>query len=300
MKTKKQLLKHVYDYVKNQQGKLIDTKEMWNEIGSKFPESTPRACQNMYIRLKNRYKEQDAESKQQYQYTPLLRKILALKPKYVRPPYNDDEVIFKERTTYTDISLPLWKVEKALQYYSEHLEEFLHPKYDHKYAWIELGKLASLNAPKLFRKINYLKQFFNSETDEVNGEKFEFADSLKNILEKEFIMKIAIANEPKPISDEEESGIPWTDEEVGQLLVWYLENLDKFKNPKFVPSYLWMEASNVLNKSAVTCSKKMTEIRSQYSTMVKENPDALSNWKFYELCQKIYGTGKKSSQLNGD
>ncbi|KAG7297016.1 hypothetical protein JYU34_019942 [Plutella xylostella] len=88
----------------------------------------------------------------------------------------------------------------------------------------------------------------------------------------------------------------WSDDEIEQLLIWYLANLDKFKNPKYVRKYLWLESSNILAKSPLACSKKMNEIRTEYRNMVREGPEQLSTWRFYELCQKIYGTGKQKTQ----
>uniref|UniRef100_A0A1E1WCN3 Myb-like domain-containing protein n=1 Tax=Pectinophora gossypiella TaxID=13191 RepID=A0A1E1WCN3_PECGO len=298
---KMELLKFYYNYVKKNDQNFINIKDMWNEIASHFPNRPKFACRRMYITLKSRYKklkETGQEDKiMKSKHYRLLKDIMSLKLKFYRPPPNPEEVSLKEMTTYTDVPMPPWKIENALKYYLNHVEEFVNPKYDKKYAWIELSKSVSVPLVKIFKKINYLKQFYNSETNEVNGEKIEFGDILREILEKEFICKIAMGTVPEPMNtDSEEQEITWSDDEVESLLLWYLENLDKFKNPKYAPSYLWLEASNVLHKTPLACSKKMMDIRSQYSAMVKDNLEGLNNWRFYVLCQKIYGTGKKNSE----
>uniref|UniRef100_S4PFS6 Uncharacterized protein n=1 Tax=Pararge aegeria TaxID=116150 RepID=S4PFS6_9NEOP len=133
-----------------------------------------------------------------------------------------------------------------------------------------------------------MKENFNSELYT------PFRDMLHEIISKENALKDALCND-LPTIDEEDVEETWSDIEIERLLTWYLAHLDKFKNPKFVRSYLWMEASDILKKSPLVCSKKMLEIRSEYRTMVKESPETLDSWKFYNLCQRIYGTGKKST-----
>lgn len=270
---------------------------MWIDIAKKIPGKSPFQCKDIYtiMRRKNS-KDKDIKTP----YTNIFKKISAIKPKFWKSPTYDELVL--QDIKIKDVSIAEWKVEKALRYYLEHIEEFLNPKYEKKYAWLELANHVSLPITKVYMKVNYLKQFFNSETNEVAGNKVEFGDLIKEILEKEFVVRIAMESEPQPMAGEENTEIvySWSDEETELLLKWYLENLEKFKNPKFVPSYLWMEASILLNKTALECSKKMSEIRTQYSTMMKENPDALLTWRYHELCQKIYGTGKKGTPVNSD
>ncbi|KAI5639478.1 hypothetical protein NE865_07978 [Phthorimaea operculella] len=295
------LLKAYLDYIEANKDKTINTLDMWKEIASKINKG-PRGCSKVFGSIKSKYEALKSEGKveviKKSTLYSLMQKILTdqAKVKIVYTPIkHNDYYALTEQTTYKDVEIPLWKVKKALEYYLEHVEQFISPKYDKKYAWYNLIKAAEYKSiKKMFLKINYLKQFYNSETNEVDGKPFEFAHLIKEILEKEFTCKVAMGNIPEPMNIEDDPITVWTDDETEQLLAWYLNNLDKFKNPLYVPSYLWAEASNVLNKSAVACSTKMTEIRSQYSAMVKENAEELTSWRFYELCQKIYGTGKKN------
>lgn len=254
---------------------------MWTEIASKLDEKTPLSCKKIYLKLKNQHKL----SKDPTPYSNLIEKILKFKPKFIKTVKSDNDDNLED--IYEDVPMSDDKVEKALKYYLQNLEDFVSPKFEQKYLWSELAKFICEPVNKIYSKINYLKQTFNMESET------PYKDILSEILTKESMLRVSIEKDQPILEDEDEDN--WSDIEIERLLTWYLAHLDKFKNPKFVRSYLWMEASDILKKSALVCSKKMLEIRSQYRTMVKENPDELNNWKFYNLCQRIYGTGKKNS-----
>ncbi|XP_075987168.1 uncharacterized protein LOC142983879 [Anticarsia gemmatalis] len=293
-RTKKLLLIHYINYIRLHKGKEIKPKEMWAEISAKLPNKSPVACRKMLAKLKanhQRVVEDDPNVKKSI-YHSLLEKVMRLKPKFAKA----EQSKTNNGKVYKDVALPDDKVVQALQYYLENIEDFVSPRFEKKYLWTELANYVCEPVTKVFNKLNYLKQFYNIDTDEVAGKPTPFAAYLKEIFAKEIAIKLAIENNPKPVI--EDSGIeePWSDDETEQLLEWYLSNLEKFKNPKFVRSYLWMEVSEILNKSAIACSKKMSEIRTQYRNMVRETPFELAGWRFLELCQKIYGTGKKGNQ----
>ncbi|XP_026734041.1 uncharacterized protein LOC113498285 [Trichoplusia ni] len=294
-RTKKRLLIFYINYVRSHKGKEINPKDMWADIAAKLGDKTPLSCRKMFAKLKANHNDtkQIDEIDPNVKKTPyftLMEKVMRLKPKFLKTEQNK---ALKDGKVYKDVVLPDSKVEQALQYYLENIEDFVSPRYEKKYLWTELANYVCEPVTKVFNKINYLKQAYNLNTDEVAGEKTPFSDLLKSILTREEAVKLLLENTPKPIV--EDSGIEetWTDEETEQLLEWYLSNLDKFKNPKYIRTYLWLEISEMLSKSAITCSKKMSEIRTQYRTMVRERPEELNQWRFLDLCQKIYGTGKK-------
>ncbi|XP_061724655.1 uncharacterized protein LOC133530662 [Cydia pomonella] len=295
-KTKKTLLIHYINYLRMNRGKEINATDMWKEISAKLNMS-PLSCRKMFAKLKENHLQLADEvdpNKRKTPYYTLLEKIVAMKPKFVK---TGQKKTIKGEKVYTDVALPDEKVQQALLYYLEHVGEFVSPKFENKYLWTELANHISEPLNNILRKINYLKQNFDSQTGKVAGEDTSFTDILREIVTKESALTSDIQNDPKPdqveIKVREET---WTDEETEQLLSWYLANLEKFKNPKFVRSYLWMEAADILQKSALVCSKKMTEVRTQYKTLIKESPEELNNWKFYDLCQKIYGTGKRNAE----
>lgn len=279
-RSKKQLLRLYLQYLKRHVGQEINLTEMWTEIASKMEEKTPITCKKMLTKLKN------LTNPERIPYNDLLEKISCIKPKFKNVSIKDLDAI----KVFKNVEMSDVKVFNALQYYLENLEDFVSPKFEKKYLWTELAKYISEPVRKVFYKINYLKENFNT------GIYSPFREVLEEILTKENLLKEAISNgNDLPMIEEDDLVETWSDIEIERLLTWYLAHLDKFKNPKFVRSYLWMEASDILKKSPLVCSKKMLEIRSQYRTMVKESPESLESWRFYNLCQRIYGTGKKTT-----
>lgn len=263
---------------------------MWREIAEKL-NKTALSCRKMFIRLKKTYKESmNIVNQAESPYQKLLEKVLKLKPKFAKA---DPNMSLQEEKVFENVHLPIDKVEKALQYYLQHIEDFVNPKFEKKFLWTELANYVSEPVTKVFNKINYLKQMYNCDQLEKDNE--QVIDLLKEIIAKEIAITLVTDIESASIQDYPERD--WNDEETERLLEWYLGNLDKFKNPKFVRSFLWMEISNLLNRSPLDCSKKMSEVRTQYRNMVRESSQELETWKFFDLCQKIYGTGKKGNNV---
>lgn len=282
-------------YLRSHKGKEIDSREMWREISLKLNKS-PLTCRRVLIKLKNQHRlsASSEEFKASSPYYSLIEKILSLKPKFAR--ISRDKAL-QEKKTYKDVAIADEKVERALRHYLANLEEFVSPNFEKKYVWMELANAINEPVSKVFNKINFLRHQFNNTDASQEG---PFSAILQDIATKEALFKNnEDANIAKSVPDEEVALEEfWSDDEVEQLLTWYLAHLDKFKNPKYVRSYLWMEAPEILKKSPLTCSKKMSEIRTQYRNMVREAPEELTDWRFYELCQKIYGTGKKPPTAN--
>lgn len=287
-RTKKLLLIHYINYMRSHRGKKIIQKQLWDDVASKIPNKTHTQCKKMFIKLKNLYKNSDEVKQQMNPLHSLMEKVLKIKPKITISPIKDAKI----QKTYKDVVMDSSKVESALTYYLNHIDDFVDPKFEKKFLWTELAQYISEPVDKVYNKINYLKQAFNIETQDIDGHKTEWSDLLNEIIAKEVTINVLLDGINKPYFEEDETY--WSEHLIETLLIWYLGNLDKFKNPKFNRSYLWMEASTILRKSPVVCSKKMTEIRTQYRNMVRNNSSELNNWRYLELCQKIYGTGKKS------
>ncbi|CAH2060691.1 unnamed protein product, partial [Iphiclides podalirius] len=295
-RTKKRLLIHYLKYLRSHRGKEIDSRDMWREISSKLNKS-PSTCRRILIKLKNQHRlsASSEEFKTKSPYYSLIEKILSMKPKFAK--ISQDKRL-QENRTYKDVAMADEKVERALQYYLDCLEEFLSPRFEKKYVWMELANAIDEPVSKVFNKVNYLKHLFDSNPSA--GQGVPFSAILQEISVKESLLKNGedFNDVERALVDDSALEEFWSDDEVESLLTWYLANLDKFKNPKYVRSYLWMGASEILKKSPLICSKKMSEIRTQYRNMVREAPEELSDWRFHNLCQKIYGTGKKPASIN--
>lgn len=286
-RTKKLLLIHYINYMRSHRGRKIVQKQLWDEIAAKIPNKTNIQCKKMFKKLKNAYTTADDEKKQSNPLHTLMEKVMKLKPNFSITPIKDAKI----QKTFVDVDMDPAKVDNALLYYLNHIDDFVDPKFEKTYLWTELANHISEPVNTVYNKINYLKQAYNVVTGEIDGQKSQWSNILNEIIIKE-VSTNALLDQTKPSFDDNEN---WSNELTESLLTWYLGNLEKFKNPKFNRSYLWIEASAILNKSPVVCSKKMSQIRSDYRNMVRNNVAELNNWQFLDLCQKIYGTGRKSS-----
>ncbi|XP_013193402.1 uncharacterized protein LOC106137166 [Amyelois transitella] len=285
-RTKKRLLIHYLNYVRSRKSEVINPTEMWNEISTKL-NKTPLSCRKMFAKLRSNHREAKNDvNKKKTPYFTLLEKILALKPKFSKT-----QKSLKAGKTFKDVPLAVEKVEQALRFYLLHIKEFNSPRFEKRHLWTELANFVGEPVTNVFNKVNYLKNSYNIETGEGVGQNTLLSELIKEIITEEITLKALAENDKVDVEDKTEYN--WCDEEIEQLLILYLENLDQFKNPKYVRKYLWLDVSNVLKKSPLACSKKMSEIRTLYRNLVKENSEALNDWRFSSLCQKIYGTGKK-------
>ncbi|CAK1546699.1 unnamed protein product [Leptosia nina] len=269
-KSKSHLLKLCLKYFKEHSNKDIDFNEMWIYISVEMNKPA-KSCRRMYLILKKRYLSANDKK-----YENLMKKILTLRRTLGHSPKDGEERV-------QDVEMSREKVEKALNYYLQNIEDFTNPNIEKQYIWTELATSISEPVDKVYRKFNFLKQEYasNKETD--------FQDIIKEIILREN----SIGDNFDPTSD----NCIWSDIEVERLLTWYLAHLDKFKNSKFVQSFLWMEASDILKKSPLECSKKMLEIRAQYRTMLKENPDELKQWRSNSSYQEMEFKGETSLSL---
>ncbi|GBP18650.1 hypothetical protein EVAR_14420_1 [Eumeta japonica] len=297
-RTKKRLLINYLKYLKSHKNQAIIPSEMWKEIASKLPNKTPLSCRKVFAKLKNRRLNlKNEEVKTTTPYYTVLEKILAIKPKFVK---KTGDVSLRKVKNFTDVPFPKQKLQIMLDYYLEHLEEFVTPAFNKKKAWIDLANIVGEPLGKVYNKMMYLKDLHkrNAENKSFDAiEEMSFDDLLTKVAEKEAELREEIDTQKRIRKESEnefdENENSWDEAQKEQLLKWYLENLEKFKNTKFVRSYLWQEASKIIGKNALSCSKMMAEIRTEYKNKIKDNQMDLENWIFYELCQKIYGTGKR-------
>lgn len=286
LRTKKQLLRRYLNYIKSHRGETIISNDMWKEIAEEFPYKTPVMCRRMFLKLKQRRiaKVTSGEVAKKLSYDSILDRILSMKPKFMKKKTNGENVV-------NDVALRQEIVEQVLEYYLENLQEFLSPKFEKKRVWLELATKVNEPMMKVYNKVRFLKQAYSADSSNTEIEGY---DILKRIFEKQKAVKEKIiAEKNAEVSDFSANDNEWTEEQTEQLLIWYLLNLDKFKNPKYINRYLWKDASNIVEKSPLGCSNKMSEIRTEYKSKVNNSPNELKSWRFADLCQKIYGTGKK-------
>ncbi|KAJ8938582.1 hypothetical protein NQ318_013636 [Aromia moschata] len=82
----------------------------------------------------------------------------------------------------------------------------------------------------------------------------------------------------------------WDETTAKHLLTLYLQNVDKFKNPRVKKKLLWKKIGAVLGKDASVCDKKYRNLKQHYTTLLKKNKKFHKRpirWPFFSLFEQI-------------
>lgn len=83
----------------------------------------------------------------------------------------------------------------------------------------------------------------------------------------------------------------WDHESIAAMLTMYLENVDKFRNPKIRKKNVWVEISNSVGKSPDSCDKKFRNLKQTYIRLLKKkNKTGVppSKWRYFNIFEEIY------------
>ncbi|GBP68237.1 Maltase 2 [Eumeta japonica] len=108
--------------------------------------------------------------------------------------------------------------------------------------------------------------------------------------EIEFIETIEL-NKADMMEVEEDDEDHWDSASTKLLLTLYLQNVDKFRNPKIRKKNIWTEVSTVVGKGPDNCDKKFRNLKLTYIRLLKkkrQNPEANIKWPYFEIFEEIY------------
>ncbi|KPJ10072.1 hypothetical protein RR48_05707 [Papilio machaon] len=83
----------------------------------------------------------------------------------------------------------------------------------------------------------------------------------------------------------------WDHNSIRIMLNLYIENLDKFRNPKIRKKNLWSDVANAVGKSPDCCNKKFRNLKQTYIRLLKKkNRIGMSTvkWPYFESFEEIY------------
>lgn len=83
----------------------------------------------------------------------------------------------------------------------------------------------------------------------------------------------------------------WEHNSIQILLNVYLQNVEKFRNPKIRKKSVWIDISNAVGKSPDCCDKKFRNLKQTYIRLLKKknlNSQAVVKWPYFEIFQEIY------------
>ncbi|XP_068618952.1 uncharacterized protein [Battus philenor] len=83
----------------------------------------------------------------------------------------------------------------------------------------------------------------------------------------------------------------WDHNSITVMLNLYIENIDKFRNPKIRKKNLWSNISNAVGKGPDCCNKKFRNLKQTYIRLLKKkNRSGLATvkWPYFDSFEEIY------------
>lgn len=83
----------------------------------------------------------------------------------------------------------------------------------------------------------------------------------------------------------------WEKESIIELLTLYLQNIERFRNPKIRKKNVWIEIGNAVAKAPDCCDKKFRNLKQTYIRLLrKRNKNGVTafKWPYFDLFEEIY------------
>ncbi|XP_075983271.1 uncharacterized protein LOC142981323 isoform X2 [Anticarsia gemmatalis] len=83
----------------------------------------------------------------------------------------------------------------------------------------------------------------------------------------------------------------WEHNSIKMLLNLYLQNIDKFRNPKVKKKNVWIDIANAVGKGPDCCDKKFRNLKQTYVRLLKKrnrNELVVVKWPYFEVFERIY------------
>lgn len=83
----------------------------------------------------------------------------------------------------------------------------------------------------------------------------------------------------------------WEHKKIKLLLNLYLQNIDKFRNPKIKKKNVWIDISNVVGIGPENCDKKFRNLKQTYIRLLKKkNRTGVGpvKWPYFEIFEELF------------
>ncbi|KAL4711562.1 hypothetical protein ACJJTC_003579 [Scirpophaga incertulas] len=173
------------------------------------------------------------------------------------------------------------KVNLLMQTYSQIAHKFNNPKFLKKELWKEISIIVGENPSNCDRKFRNLKQTYI---------RLKMRSDMGRALTNWCYYKDFEAIYNSIHSSEEIFGSNKEDNYVKQLLTYYLDNKDKFRNRLMKKKNLWKAIGLKLGLSAEECHRKFRNLKQTYIRLreKKISTGKCCKWPYYNLFDKIY------------
>lgn len=83
----------------------------------------------------------------------------------------------------------------------------------------------------------------------------------------------------------------WDHESTAGMLALYLQNIEKFRNPKIRKKNVWVDIANAIGKGPDSCDKKFRNLKQTYIRLLrKKNRSGVTafKWPYFDIFEEIY------------
>lgn len=252
-------------------------KDVWKDIASQL-NTTEYNCYHKFKNLKRTYFNWVERSRES--------------GKLIKWPYHD----YFDRIFYNySPDIGPWdrnKIRQLIHAYSEMAHKFKSPKYQKKELWKEIARKIGETSSNCDRKFRNLKQTYIRLKMR--------ADSGRSMTKWRYYKDFASIFETDSsytISDDRQDVVykPHEQDYVKQLLTFYIDNKQKFKDPLIKKRSLWKQIGPQLGLSAEECDKKFRNLKQTFIRLAEKKKDTGKDngWPYYPYFEQIYDGGPK-------
>lgn len=249
-------------------------KDVWKEIAAQL-QTTQYNCYHKFKNLKRAYFNCKEKTK--------------LTGKPIKWQYHH----YFERIFHNyNPSIGMWDKNKTrllIDVYMQKADKFKDPRYRKKALWKEISASVGEKPASCDKKFRNLKQtYIRLKMREDSGRL-----STKWRYYKDFEAIYGITNK-YDLSGEETLNMPYKVHEenyVKQLLKFYIENKERFQDPRLKKKNLWKQLAPLIGLSTEECDRKFRNLKQTYLRLAekkKESGKSIS-WPYYSYFEKIYG-----------
>ncbi|KAG7297208.1 hypothetical protein JYU34_019124 [Plutella xylostella] len=176
------------------------------------------------------------------------------------------------------------KTSQLLEAYAMRVYNFVDPKYSKKDLWSEISDMVGESpedCDKKFRnmKATYIRLKLTGQT----ARRWRFYNIFE-IINKKYQEYSRDGNELCFVTKHR------VDSKIKQLLTFYIDNIDKFRNPFVKNKHLWRIIASKLNMDPEDCDKKFRNLKTTYRRLVETKDRSQKiNWPYFTYFEQIYG-----------
>ncbi|RVE40752.1 hypothetical protein evm_000146 [Chilo suppressalis] len=122
-------------------------------------------------------------------------------------------------------------------------------------------------------------------SDAINGSEIKFSDNKQ--VEGEFVQMNQTDIMDSDVQDDEDR---WDHKNIELLLNFYMENIERFRNPKIKKKNVWVDIGNAMGRSPESCDKKFRNLKLTYVRLLKtkKNKGGQRKWPYFETFEEIF------------